>query len=372
MSTATIRDLCVSLDQQALFHLSLHSKELFHSNFLGWLCKSHPEAVAPALERWIPETPSDELIVMHEKDHLDLAAQLPGRAPFVLENKVFSAPDETQLDRYADGKLAGFEDPVLLLLSLGAPPWPDGTYVTTGKIQRTWRYVSFNELDDALGVMGEHLDAAPTFHRLLIEEYRTMVRALAQLALVVGQPDADQPVHVPTEHSEELRKIRLHDAIGKLRSRAAVAVAKAHTQDQIPGDGITWEANFLAGSPLMSAFVAMPNGDRLGWQYHHAQWRLLVLTSQHKGKGEQLKEKREELVSTRYASWFDFSAIPQLIRRDVSKLSPTEAAGGFNHYAPDFVYRYRKLPALTRDELLTLSHHYLSAAVTRRDGSPES
>lgn len=83
-----------------------------------------------------------------------------------------------------------------------------------------------------------------------------------------------------------------------------------------------------------------------------------------------MKQQREALVSARYASWFDFSAIPQLVGRDVSKISPREAAAGFNHYAPDFVYRYRTLPALTREELLILSHHYLSIATTWSDRPP--
>lgn len=372
MSNASIRDFCASLGQQPLLHLSLHSKELFHSNFLGWLCDSHPAAASAALERWLPNAPSDQHTVLREQDNLDLAVKLPGRAPFVLENKVFSAPDEAQLDRYADGKLAGFKDPVLLLLSLGAPSWQDGTYLTKGETKRTWQYLSFSDLEEILGLVGEHLDAAPTFHRLLVEEYRTLVRTLAQLALVVGQPSADQPIHVPAEHLDDLRPIRLHDAIGKLRSRAAVAAAKTYTEALISGSDIAWEANFLSGSPLMSAFVAMDGSDKLGWQYQNGQWRLAVLTTEHKGKGAQMKQLREALVASKYASWFDFSAIPQLIGRDVSKLSPREASGGFNHYDPDFVYRYRKLPALTREELLTLSHHYLSKAVALRNGTPQT
>jgi hypothetical protein len=34
-----------------------------------------------------------------ESSHLDLILHLPGLAPIAVENKVFSVPDEEQLDR---------------------------------------------------------------------------------------------------------------------------------------------------------------------------------------------------------------------------------------------------------------------------------
>lgn len=360
MAVNDVKEMCAALRRQPLFHLSLHSKELFHSNFLGWLCEAHPVAAAEALDPWVPAAGTNRLEVLRERSHLDLAVQLPGRASFVVENKVFSAPDESQLDQYAEGELAGFDNPVLLLLSLGTPGWPDGTYTTPSG--RTWRHVSFADLATILSHALDGLNQAPTFHRMLVEEYRTLVLTLERLALTVGRLASGEPVEVPRSTAEELRSIRLHDAIGKLRARAAVAAARAYTQALLPDVTIRWEANFTNGSPLMAAFVDKGNGDWLGWQYQHGQWRAAVITEKHKGRGEELRDMRAASVAARYGSWFDFTAIPTLVEREMSDVPPREASGGFNHYAPDFVYRYRKLPALTQDELLALSHHYLCAA----------
>lgn len=359
-----MKELCANLQRQPLLHLSLHSKELFHSNFLGWLCEAHPDAAAKAMEPWVPARATRQLGVWRERDHLDLAVQLPGRAPFIVENKVFSAPDEAQLEGYVAGNLAGFDEPTLLLLSLGAPTWPDGTFETsTG---HRWRHVSFADLDVILGRTLEALADAPVFHTMLIEQYRTLVVSLERLAVAAGRPGPAEAIEVPVSVIEELRGVRLHDAIGKLRARSAISAARAYTQPQLGDVLIDWQANFTNASPLTAAFVKKESGDWIGWQYQHGQWRLAVITHQLKGRGEELRERRAAFVAERYASWFDFEAVASLIGRDISVVPPREAAGGFNHYAPDFVYRYRKLPALTQEELIKLSHHYLSAAAAWR------
>src|SRR5687768_16326970 len=101
---------------------ALQSKELFHSNFVGWLCESHPQVGAEVFRHWVSRRPeATTLRAQRERSHLDLAIELPGLTPFVLENKVFAPPDDAQLDDYAAGKLAGLTRPELLLLSLGRP-----------------------------------------------------------------------------------------------------------------------------------------------------------------------------------------------------------------------------------------------------------
>lgn len=363
--TSDVGRLCAELNGQPLFHLSLHSKELFHSNFLGWLCEAHSGAATRALKTWLPERndASGAHIVLREKDHLDLAVQLPGCAPFVLENKVFSPPDEAQLDKYAAGKLAGLTDPVMLLLSLGDPSWPDGTYTTP--LGAVWRHLSFEDLrrvlDHAHEAMPDHL----AFDRELVARYRDMVVILGQLASSVGRPAADEPIDVPPDDAEHLRAIRLHDAIGKLRARSAIAAARAHTESLLPDIPVQWEADFTKGSPLMSAFVEVGDGDRLGWQYQHKQWRAATITRAHDGRGPALLALRHEYVTAHYADWFVFDGIRALTGRPVKEVPRTEADGRYCSFAPNFTYRYRKLPALTQNELVALSHHYIEAAASR-------
>lgn len=67
---------CEALAVEPLFHLLLHSKELFHSNLLGRLCETHPEAATRVFANWVPvRTAASQARVQREPSHLDLARQ---------------------------------------------------------------------------------------------------------------------------------------------------------------------------------------------------------------------------------------------------------------------------------------------------------
>src|SRR5947208_16807386 len=98
-SDEMVRTRYAALEKEPLFHMSLGSKELFHSNFLAWFADRFPEHAASVFCPWTdpmaeaPAGPSER-----EAGHLDLILHLPGLAPIAVENKVFSVPDEEQLD----------------------------------------------------------------------------------------------------------------------------------------------------------------------------------------------------------------------------------------------------------------------------------
>lgn len=146
-----VSDLCVALTNEPMFHLSLHSKELFHSNFLAWFCEKRPSIAGEVFSAWVPGRGGQSAVrVQREADNLDLAIELPGLAPFVVENKVFAPPDEAQLDRYASGRMGGLNQPSALLLSLSPPFWDGDTYLSPNGLQ--WRHVSYSQLAVALEV----------------------------------------------------------------------------------------------------------------------------------------------------------------------------------------------------------------------------
>ena len=115
------------LKAEPLTHLMLGHRELFHSNLLAWFFECMPEsadAVFGSLTRASPRS-STLRTVRREKKNLDLWFAWPGRCPLVIENKVFSLPDEAQLASYGERAGAGEEHPTLCLLSLSDPSWPD-------------------------------------------------------------------------------------------------------------------------------------------------------------------------------------------------------------------------------------------------------
>ncbi len=106
-SDEIVATLCAALEKEPLFHMSLGSKELFHSNFLAWFADCFPEHAAAVFRPWtVPMAEAQADRSEREPAHLDLVLHLPGLAPIAVENKVFSTPDEEQLDRYAEGTLA--------------------------------------------------------------------------------------------------------------------------------------------------------------------------------------------------------------------------------------------------------------------------
>lgn len=359
LRTDGLRELCAELDAEPLLHLSLQSKELFHSNWLAWLCERHEDVAVAVFSTWVPPRDQSARRVQRERSQLDLAVELPGLAPFVIENKVFSPPDDEQLDRYAAGTLAGLDRPELLLLSLGAPTWAPGVHETPSGLR--WRYISYLDLADALA--GAPLDGFDDFECQLVEHYVHFIRLLHRLAEQTGVVHPDEPIELQGEARDLLRAVRLYDAVGKLRARAAMLELQRSTAQLAGVQNVRWEAGFTNGSPLLQAFVPTADGDEIGWQYQHDQWRLAVICGRDVGRTDELRRAREQHVARSYGAWFDFEALSRLPGRERAPVPKKEIAGGFNRYDPDFVYRYRKLPALTLGELIELSGRYLEAAV---------
>lgn len=114
-----------SLKDNAIFQMSLSSKELFHSNFLAWLAED--EKTRPLFIHIMREAfgltdfiYADDLMVMREYHHFDFCLCrkqrnwkykhedfgdneeefIPGQIVFVLENKFKSLPYKEQLQQY--------------------------------------------------------------------------------------------------------------------------------------------------------------------------------------------------------------------------------------------------------------------------------
>lgn len=114
------------LKNNAIFQMSLASKELFHSNFLAWLAEN--EETRPVFNHVMQECfqmkgfefREDKMMVMREYNHFDFCIcskitrtdvdpkskkeysyDIPGRLIFVLENKFKSLPNARQLKNYS-------------------------------------------------------------------------------------------------------------------------------------------------------------------------------------------------------------------------------------------------------------------------------
>jgi len=356
--TSTVSEAIADpLVAEPLFHMSLGSKELFHSNLLAWLSGRYADEAREIFARWA--TPAEYRgrgSICREAGNLDLVLQFDGFGPVVIENKVFSLPDEQQLERYAAGPAKTFgSSRSLVLLSLADPRWEDGTYPTP---HGSWKHVSYAELRSAIE---PHLPAVrrkDDYDGQTLEHYCRLIRTLVELADLVSVRKADESVLLQSNIVRPLAAARVGDAAQKLRTHQIGAALRAKLAKEALG--VRFSSGFTNGEPLLEAFVPLGGEDMVGWQYQHEQFRLALILASRAGRGETARREREA-YARRYESWFDFGLFEQLVaggergRRRI-------AADGFNGYEPDFIYRYRRAEGITVGQVLELGARYVRAA----------
>ncbi len=339
------------LHANPVLHMSLHSKELFHSNVIAWLVEAHPDLGQAVLAPWLEQDPTQEVCRVRREHHsVDLVVELPGSRPLVVENKVFSLPDEAQLQKYDEVNLpaAGLAGATRVLLSLPDPGWP---------AWQDWTWVSYAQLADQLETVGAVLGDRDAFAGQLLERYVQMVRDLLHVVDLTRVHDDAETVALDADRIELLRTVRLHDVVQKLRARRLLR----HVQDTCQQQGRVLAKAGVAmanGSVLIDAAVRLPNGDLLGWQLQAAQWRRFLMAPDLAGTGPEAKAARTAYADAHYGDWFTFG--PEQTHGPF----PQGPQAGYNHYDPDFVYRYVKVPGLTVLELLDMAVAVLSEAST--------
>ena len=352
-----IKQVCDQLDNEAIYHWSLQSKELFHSNVIAWLFEKYPDAAFEMLKHWSPSRETTAHRIQREKGNLDLIVEVPRLAPLVIENKVFSPPDESQLDRYSSKNIDDLVDPVYILLSLGSPHWEESKYVSSSGVE--WKYMSYRDLAE---LIRKAAVAVHGFDNSLLIRYAELVEGLQELADEFSHISDAQTLVLNQETTRVLKKVRLDSAFVKLRARSVIAYLRDSMTNNAETKPIKFSAGYTNTEPLVEAFVQLQNNDEIGWQLQGNQWRLAIRTAHHVGEGENLRQLRFEHVRQNYQAWFDFSAIPDLIGKSVDKVPTNEKKGIFNRYDPNFVYWHREIPDLTISEIKKLSEHYINQA----------
>jgi hypothetical protein len=363
MSFEMVATLCAALEKEPLFHMSLGSKELFHSNFLAWFADCFPELAAAVFRPWaVPMAEARAARSERETSHLDLVLHLPGLAPITVENKVFSIPDEEQLHRYAGGALsrreAGRREYTRLLLSLISPGWT---------MYNGWRRVSYHELAQALRPQVAYIRAVDAFAADLVEHYIVLISLLAELFDLLGTPAPDEPLRLNHAVVGCLERARVSAGVQKARMSCVARELRSAVKNK-GWSSILVGYDFTRGTSLLQGFLSPgpdgsgPAGDALGWQLQGTQFRLAVMTGQLQGPAR--RKERENYVAERYSGWFDFTPL-EAVTGAMGKLHAHEVRGGrwtFQGYGPNFVYRYCTTPQLTPAQIVELGLLYLDCA----------
>lgn len=358
-----VATICRALEKEPLFHMSLGSKELFHSNFLAWFADCFSEYAAAVFRPWtVPMPEAQAGRSERESAHLDLILHLPDLAPIAVENKVFSVPSEGQLDHLAEGPLAQREAKgtsyARVLLSLMSPGWT---------MYKGWRLLSYRELAEALHLQVAHIQTVDAFAADLVEHYVALISQLAELLELLGIPAPDEPLLLSRTVASYLEQARVSAGVQKARASCVArelckAVAEKGWSD------IQVKYDFTHGMSLLEGFCRQQVGasgslrDALGWQLQGKQFRLAVITGELRGQVH--REEREAYVAKHYSGWFDFAPL-EAIAGVTEKIRATEVRGGpwnFQGYNPAFVYRYRIASQLTPSQVVELGLLYLDRA----------
>jgi hypothetical protein len=289
--------------------------------------------------------------VERERQNLDVVMHWTGRRPLVIENKVFSIPNATQLADYAGVTSAWHDRPALVLLSASAPEFDLGE----------WAYLSYGEL-------AERLDAAlstdASYEVETMRRYADLVRHIHDLLAAVDVRSRDEPVWLSDG---------LLSTISSSQMRAALRKARAHRVAQAINAAVTLGDPAKSGMsnsvPLVESFEYVKSSGmhlHLGWQLQGNQLRRAVVHHDEAiaGRSEASRRARED-ASRAHPEFFAFPL-----------RTPRERSGRkeFNHFAPKFVYQYVRAESLTINDLIEFARdvHQQIRALADADSEPES
>jgi hypothetical protein len=295
-----------------------------------------------------------EARVRREWRNLDLVVEHPGRSPLVIENKVFSLPDTVQLNAYAAGKLHGLDHPVLVLLSLVAPGWPDGSWTTPNGL--IWRYRSYEELCAGLRPCLPDLRRTDGFGADVFERWLDLIDKLVRLVAEVGSPAGAEPLLLPEEAVAILKSARLDATVQMMRCLHVSSLVRAELVREIAHDGVIVRTAMSRGQGIVEMFTAETT-PCFGWQIQEGQFRLVYLTGPGAGHGPgQTRRAAREQEARAYGDHFCFDQA-RTLPGDTGPERPVTAPNAplaFNGFAPDFVYRSIRAPDLTVEQVVRL------------------
>lgn len=198
------------LESSPLFHLSLSSKELFHSNLLSWLFSNYKSECSRLLRPYIGDHVGEfHLITINrEEKNRDLMLYFENESghikKLIIENKVKSIPNYEQLEAYS----TDVEDNYLLL-SLSKPHFfTVRSFVINGC---EWGYMSYAELASLLSEIIPQVLEQNSYHGKILEDYVTFIRILHEISSIRDQNNGLYDLYQNDSQLGILRQLRLDD-----------------------------------------------------------------------------------------------------------------------------------------------------------------
>lgn len=346
----TIRMAAESIRSNPLGRLMYGQRELFHSNLLAWFFDELPNESDAVFQPLAALGGEKARSVAREQDNLDLVMLWPGRAPLVIENKVFSVPSHEQLERYELKTASWQNQPSLVLLSPSAP----------GFLHDRWTHIDYADLATRIEAA---LPISERYEVQTMRRYAALARDLNALMDGVTVQSDDEPVWLPEPVLDVLGSSQLRAALHKARAQRVAARISA----ALPDRAGAVNSAMTRSKPLVEVLIStVVDGVRLrtGWQLQEGQFRRSVLFEEPDfvGRSEDTLRAREQFARE-HPELFTFpAALPQ------SRGGRSE----YNHFKPDSIYQYVKAPSMTVGQLAAVSQEIsVATAPIAEIGAPQ-
>ena len=370
-----------------IFRLSLGSKELFHSNFLEYLCDvdkgSFINMINAIFDKAVLADQGVKYCLSREKENFDICVyhtkDNKTYYDLIIENKVKSIPYKEQLVKYVEKnktkrKKGDQSKTYYLLLSLAKnfPDRGDGDTINVpyeikknDKVIRSgdasWRVLDYGRLKTVIEAQKGWMT------KPFVAEYCEFIGCLDLLG---DRILANMKNEFLFHDVAEFRNERLHDLYLKIRCNKFLLDLKAQLRKDIPdvtipiefsahdeirkrNVGIYLNANIFSGAGQAAAFIyegskeekAGGFGDIFeivvqGDQYRHGINRYQTEKHQKENKEEQQKLLAMWNSLTENPETFSAQFLTRILDKDPHKQRGEKP---FNSYNNDYVYKYLKI-----------------------------
>jgi hypothetical protein len=360
------------LKDSPLFNVSLSSKELFHSDFLYWLCKSYPEEVIPIFAQWMPVQPdlSRGWTVDRESARHDLSFKFGDGQVLILENKVKSTPTEVQLQSYS-GKFHDKPGYSFLLLSLVNPAFAD---VTKGIVElrdgSKWALMDYAVLAEGIKAILPIVERRDDYHGKLLADYVEFISLLNTIAKDTAiTPANEENFFSFKEFMPSLRALRIHDLVYKrvysdmaqivtegLVKKGAPVCSESNPEKSGASGDIFIDSGFSNGTGMFTANYVVRDGKEPGGpcivfvQLQDQMFRLFFYSKDNR-HSEQIARKLADKEL-----WFNFNKLePYVVKRKRERKE-------FNNYYGTHLYRYELIDNIPPRTLADITIQYIDQA----------
>ena len=341
-------ELYKNLKKSNLFFLSLHSKELFHSNFIAWIAERDKEAFRTFFEDFTGIQLPNGFTVKREYKNFDLCIGQDASISCIIENKVKSMPYAEQLEKYSEKlESMGAKDAKKVLLSLPTESLPH----VEGWVCRTY--------EDLANSLAGIVTSFKGYNKFILEDYIEFIKTLHQLQEEWGIPEKYKAAFTMDDETKVLRiddlcqkiiysKV-LNQIIDELDYKNCVIGSSLNKLKAYKGEKKVFADCGLSRSiGLLEVKVKVNSGYVLGIQLQGAQYRYLAESLDGKPIHEKCIPKSDNDI-------FAFVFNKKVCDPKNQKINSIEKDGEkypYGKFGDSFMYRYRDVSEANTEDVI--------------------